>query len=73
MKIIIIEDELKAAKSLANLILKLRPGAQITAQLQSIESAVDHLSANEQPDLIFMDIQLSDGLSFEIFKAVEIR
>lgn len=72
MKIIIIEDELKAAKSLANLIVKLRPAATIVAQLQSIESAVDYLSENEGPDLIFMDIQLSDGLSFEIFKSVKI-
>jgi two-component system response regulator LytT len=73
MNIIIVEDELKAAKSLANLIIKLRPTAKIIAQLQSIEGAVDYLSENEQPDLIFMDIQLSDGLSFEIFKSVEIR
>ena len=73
MKIIIIEDELKAAKSLANLVLKLRPAAKIVAQLQSIESSVDYLSQNEQPDLIFMDIQLSDGLSFEIFKSVKIH
>jgi len=73
MKIVIIEDELKAAKSLANLITKLRPAATITAQLQSIESAVEYLSHHDQPDLLFMDIQLSDGLSFEIFKAVKIK
>lgn len=73
MNIIIIEDEIKAAKSLANLILKLRPAAKIVAQLQSIEGAVDYLSENVVPDLIFMDIQLSDGLSFEIFKSTEIR
>ncbi|MDB5130179.1 LytTR family DNA-binding domain-containing protein [Mucilaginibacter sp.] len=73
MKIVIIEDEIKAAKSLANLITKIRPTAKITAQLQSIESAVNYLSENEEPDLIFMDIQLSDGLSFEIFKSVKIH
>jgi len=73
MKIVIIEDEIKAARSLANLINKLRPNAQVVAQLQSIEAAVDHLANSEQPDLIFMDIQLSDGLSFEIFKQVEIK
>jgi|SRR5882757_3552864 len=73
MEIIIIEDELKAAKSLASLIFKLRPAAKITAQLQSIESAVDYLSQNGEPDLIFMDIQLSDGLCFEIFKSVKIH
>lgn len=73
MKIIIIEDELKAAKSLANLIIKVKPDAQIIAQLQSIEGAINYLSQNVAPDLIFMDIQLSDGLSFEIFKSVEIH
>src|SRR5687768_10611203 len=73
MKIIIIEDELKAAKSLASMISILRPSATVEASLQSIESAVDYLSQNEEPDLIFMDIQLSDGLSFEILKMVKIH
>lgn len=73
MKIIIIEDEIKAAKSLANLISKLRPATKVMAHLQSIEGAIDYLSHNEMPDLIFMDIQLSDGLCFEIFKAVKIH
>ncbi|SFD97826.1 two component transcriptional regulator, LytTR family [Chitinophaga sp. CF118] len=72
MKIIIIEDELKAAKSLENLIGKIRPTATILAKLQSIESSIDYLLNNELPDLIFMDIQLSDGLCFEIFKSVKI-
>lgn len=72
MKIIIIEDELKAAKSLANLISKIRPKAQLVANLQSIDDAVQYFSENENPDLIFMDIQLSDGLSFEIFQSVKI-
>jgi len=73
MNIIIIEDELKAAKSLADLIVKLRPNAKLIAQIQSIEGAIDHLSTSEVPDLIFMDIQLSDGLCFEIFKTVKIN
>lgn len=73
MKIIIIEDELKAAKSLASMISILRPNATVEAFLQSIEGAVDYLSQNEEPDLIFMDIQLSDGLSFEILKVVKIH
>lgn len=73
MQIIIVEDELKASRSLATHIAKLRPAARIVAQLQSIESTVAYLSDNAAPDLIFMDIQLSDGLCFEIFKAVKIR
>lgn len=72
MNILIIEDEIKAAASLAALIVKIRPEAKIVSQLQSVSSSVKYLSENEQPDLIFMDIQLSDGLCFNIFKAVKI-
>lgn len=73
MKIVIIEDELKAARSLAALIDKLRPDATIQATLQSIDAAVTYLSQHEAPDLIFMDVQLSDGVCFEIFKSVKIH
>ncbi|MBW8683351.1 LytR/AlgR family response regulator transcription factor [Chitinophaga rhizophila] len=72
MNILIIEDELKAAASLAALISKIRPEARIVSQLQSIKSSVAYLSEQPPPDLIFMDIQLSDGLCFNIFKAVKI-
>ncbi|NIG54451.1 LytTR family DNA-binding domain-containing protein [Chitinophaga sp. Cy-1792] len=72
MRIVIIEDEIKAAKSLAAMITKLRPAYTIDAILSSIEGAVSYLSANPQPDLIFMDVQLADGLSFEIFKRVKV-
>jgi DNA-binding LytR/AlgR family response regulator len=72
MNIIIIEDELRTAKSLENILLEIRPTATITGPYQSIESAVDVLSITDQPDLIFMDIQLADGLSFDIFNSVTI-
>ncbi|WPU95042.1 LytTR family DNA-binding domain-containing protein [Mucilaginibacter sabulilitoris] len=72
MNIIIIEDELKAARSLQNIISEIKPQAKITAQLQSVESSVRYLSEQQQPDLIFMDIQLADGLCFEIFKSVKV-
>lgn len=72
MNITIIEDELRTAKSLENILKELRPSAKITGPYQSIEEGVAALSAGPQPDLIFMDIQLADGLSFEIFKSVEI-
>lgn len=72
MNILIIEDEIKAAASLAALIVKIKPEAKIVAQLQSVTSSIKYLSENEQPDLIFMDIQLSDGLCFNIFKSVKI-
>jgi len=72
MNIIIIEDELRTAKSLENIILGLRPEAKIVGQYQSVEKSVEALTGSVQPDLIFMDIQLADGLSFEIFKSVKI-
>jgi len=72
MNIIIIEDEIKTARSLENMILKLRPEAKVTGQYQSVEKSVEALFLS-QPDLIFMDIQLADGLSFEIFKSVKIN
>ena len=72
MNIIIIEDEIKSAKSLENIISTIRPEARVIAKLLSIESAVAYFSEKEQPDLIFMDVQLSDGLCFEIFKSVKI-
>lgn len=73
MNIIIIEDELKTAKSLENIILALRPNSKIVGRYQSIEGSVKALSEQLQPDLIFMDIQLADGLCFEIFKQVKVN
>ncbi len=71
MKIIIIEDEKPTAKDLARTITNLDVGAEIVEILYSVEEAVNYLSANKNCDLIFSDIQLGDGLSFEIFEAVK--
>lgn len=71
MKIIIIEDEKPAARLLQRRIEKL--GLEVFKSLHSVEDSVEWLSNNPQPDLIFLDIQLSDGLSFEIFDQVEIN
>lgn len=72
MKIAIIEDEIKTAKSLANMIASVRSDAEIVVTIQSVERAVSYLTENPQPDLIFMDIQLSDGLCFQIFESVKV-
>ncbi len=72
MNVLIVEDEVKVAKLLAKLIQTANADASIAAILQSVDSAVEWLSKNEQPDIIFMDIQLADGLSFEIFEKVDI-
>lgn len=73
MKVVIIEDEYHAARRLTNLIQKIEPTAKIMASLDSVEESVEWWQQNTAPDLLFMDIQLADGLSFDIFKKVEIN
>ncbi|MGD1841978.1 MAG: LytR/AlgR family response regulator transcription factor [Thermonemataceae bacterium] len=72
MKILIIEDEMKTARLLQQYIERLRPATIIYPVIQSIEDAIHFLSTNDCPDLIFMDIQLNDGSSFDIFQEVDI-
>lgn len=71
MNIIIIEDEKPAARLLQRKVEKL--GLQVNTLLHSVEEAIHWFTTNNHPDLIFLDIQLSDGLSFEIFEAVSIN
>lgn len=70
MTTIVIEDEKPAARLLQRKLEKLN--VLVGVMLHSVEEAIDWFSKNEHPDLIFLDIQLSDGLSFEIFEKVEI-
>ncbi|WP_264537526.1 LytR/AlgR family response regulator transcription factor [Flavobacterium sp. N1736] len=72
MTAIIIEDEVKVFKALGQLITSIRPDIQILSYIQNITDAVNYLNENDPPDVIFMDIHLSDGLCFEIFKKVKI-
>ncbi|MBT9188388.1 LytR/AlgR family response regulator transcription factor [Zobellia russellii] len=71
MKTIIIEDEKPSARRLSRLLLNL--GVEVSQMLHSVEEAVEWFQNNTHPDLIFLDIQLSDGLSFEIFDVVEVK
>jgi len=71
MRIIIIEDEKPAARLLQRKVEKL--GLQVETMLHSVEEALHWFNSNQHPDLIFLDIQLSDGLSFEIFEKIEIK
>ena len=73
MKILLIEDEQPAAKRLASLLGEHCPQGSILGMLESVELAVKWLATSPPPDLIFMDIQLADGLSFDIFKQVEVK
>jgi two-component system, LytTR family, response regulator LytT len=69
MNIIIIEDEKPAARLLQRKIEKLN--LQVSSLLHSVEESLNWFENNKNPDLIFLDIQLSDGLSFEIFEYFE--
>lgn len=71
MTIIIIEDEKPSARRLQRMLSALDLEAQ--TMLHSVEESIEWFQNNEHPDLIFLDIQLSDGLSFEIFETVEIN
>lgn len=72
MNILIIEDEPLAAERMAELVKKYDASIEICAQIPSVSNAVEWLNNNSHPDLILMDIQLEDGLSFEIFEQVKV-
>jgi len=71
IRILIIEDEEPAADRLEKLLLDIDPSVQILDKIDSVESAVRWLKGHEAPDLMMLDIQLADGLSFDIFKKIK--
>jgi DNA-binding LytR/AlgR family response regulator len=71
MTTLIIEDEKPAARLLQRKLEKLN--IAVKTMLHSVEESIDWFSNNDHPDLIFLDIQLSDGLSFEIFEKIDIK
>jgi len=72
MNILIIEDEPQAAQRIERLVMELEPSAVIVGKIDSIKRSVEWLNKNT-PDLIFMDIQLADGISFEIFEQCVVK
>jgi DNA-binding LytR/AlgR family response regulator len=72
IRALLIEDEPPAAQRLKKFILGLRPIWHFVQTLDSVEDAVEWFEKNEAPHLVFMDIQLADGLSFEIFKKTKV-
>jgi two-component system, LytTR family, response regulator LytT len=72
MKILIIEDEEPAANRLQKMLQEIEPDAVLLDNIVSVSSAIKWFKENELPDLVIADIQLSDGLSFEVFKTVEV-
>ncbi|MFA5555947.1 MAG: LytTR family DNA-binding domain-containing protein [Flavobacteriaceae bacterium] len=71
MNVIIIEDEKPAARLLSRKLEKLN--ISVNQMLHSVEESLKWFSENSPPDLIFLDIQLSDGLSFEIFEQFPVK
>ena len=73
MKILIVEDEELAAKKLQKILVAVDPSVMVAGVTDSIKTTVEWLQENPQPDLILMDIELSDGQSFEIFNLTEVK
>ena len=72
IKTLIIEDEEPAARRLGKMLTGIEPSIEILDTIDSVEATVKWLEANESPDLIMLDIQLADGLSFEIFRQTSV-
>lgn len=72
-KVLIIEDEKPAADWLKQLISKFDLAISVLAVIDSVNGAVEWFQQNQAPDLVFMDIQLADGLSFDIFERVKVQ
>jgi len=73
MRVVIIEDEQHNYRMLLGMIKNIRPNWEIVGVLESVKQSVEWFTNNEHPDLIFMDIQLTDGICFSIFEKVEIE
>ena len=72
MKVVIIEDEKMAANRLVKMMTKINDNIDIVAVMDGVEESVNHIEMNGCPDLFIMDIQLSDGISFEIFDLTDV-
>lgn len=70
MRVVIAEDELPAVERLHTLLKDFDPSIQVVASLDSVEDLVQWLKMNPHPDLLLLDIHLSDGHSFEIFRRI---
>ncbi|MCK3683995.1 LytTR family DNA-binding domain-containing protein [Maribellus sp. YY47] len=73
MNVVIVEDERLAAERLADILQAVDQQIKVLKVLESVEEAVNWFSSHSSPDLVFMDIQLEDGISFEIFDEVKIE
>jgi len=72
MKVLLIEDEQPAARQLTKILMAQDPAFQVIETLDSVEGAVRWFRTFPMPDLVFMDIQIADGLSFDIFRQTQV-
>lgn len=73
MKVLIIEDERPASQKLIRLLKEADSGVEVIDVLGSVEQSINWFFKNQSPELIFMDVQLEDGLCFEIFEKIRIE
>lgn len=72
MKVLVIEDETAASENLVAMLHEIDSEIEVLKVLESVQQTVRWLSSNPAPDLIFMDIHLSDGLAFTLFQEIEV-
>jgi DNA-binding LytR/AlgR family response regulator len=72
IRTVIIEDEKRIAEDFKTMLLKVSAETEVLASFSTVRESVEYFSVNKAPDLIFSDVQLSDGLSFDIFNQVNI-
>ncbi len=73
MNVLILEDENRAANHLERLIQAVAPDMNVVAKVETVRESIEYLNTNSPVSLIFSDVQLADGLSFEIFGQVEVQ
>lgn len=73
MKVLIIEDEYAAARRIKKLILTIAPETDIVAHIDSVEEAINWFKSDADADFVLMDIQLADGVCFDIFDFVDVQ
>lgn len=73
MRVLLIEDEKPASQKLIRLLGEINPDIEVVDVLKSVEQSINWFLHNPKPDLIFMDIQLEDGICFEIFESTQVH
>ena len=73
MKVLIIEDETTASENLMAMLKEIDPSIEVLPVLESVQQTVRWLGSNASPDLMFMDIHLSDGSAFTLFDQMDVE